>query len=125
MSYRTLGVAIAALLSAAPAMAQQRGTIEFGAFGSAASFDNKLSLKTGYGGGGRIGAFLDPRWSLEFEDAEMRATRPHGLRDANVGLVSGRLVGVPVKSGAVSLILGAGAGVSTETNFMHSYGLDA
>ncbi len=34
----------------------------------------RLSLKTGYGGGGRVGIFLDPRWSIEFEDAEMRAT---------------------------------------------------
>lgn len=121
-----MGVGIAALLSAAPAMAQlQRGTVEFGGFASAASFDNNLSLKTGYGGGGRIGVFLDPRWSLEFEDAEMRATRPNGLRDVNVGLLSGRIVGVPVQSGKLSLLLGMGAGVSTETNFMHSYGLDA
>jgi peptidoglycan-associated lipoprotein len=119
-----MGVGIAAVLWAAPAVAQQRGTIEFGGFASAASFDNNLLLKTGYGGGGRIGAFLDPRWSLEFEDAEMRATRPNGLRDVNVGLLSGRIVGVPVQSGKLSLLFGLGAGVSTETNFMHSYGLD-
>jgi outer membrane protein OmpA-like peptidoglycan-associated protein len=99
--------------------------MEFGAFASAASFDNNLSLKTGYGGGGRIGMFLDPRWSIEFEDAEMRATRPNGLKDVNVGLLSGRLVAVPFKSGALSVLLGAGAGVSTETNFMHTYGVDA
>src|SRR3954469_19117160 len=106
MSNRVLLLGLTALMYAVPATAQQRGTIEFGAFASAASFDNALSLKTGYGGGGRIGAFLDPRWSLEFEDAEMRATRPNGLRDVNVGLLSGRIVGVPVQSGAFSLILG-------------------
>jgi outer membrane protein OmpA-like peptidoglycan-associated protein len=68
--------------------------------------------------------FLDPRWSLEFENAEMRATRPNGLKDVNVGILSGRAVGVPFKRGRLSLLAGAGAGVSTETNFMHSYGVD-
>jgi len=125
MSFRVYAVGLAVLVWAVPAAAQERGTIEFGGFASAASFDHELSLKTGYGGGGRVGAFLDPRWSIEFEDAEMRATRPNGLRDVNVGLLSGRLVGVPVKSGAFSLLLGGGAGVSTETNFMHTYGVDA
>jgi hypothetical protein len=99
--------------------------MEFGAFGSAAQFDEALSLKTGFGGGGRIGMFLDPRWSIEFEDAEMRASRPNGLADVNVGLLSGRLVAIPIKSGSLSILAGAGAGVSTETNFLHSYGVDA
>ena len=125
MLLRVFTVGVAALVYAVPAAAQQRGTVEFGAFGSAASFDNELSLKTGYGGGGRVGVFLDPRWSIEFEDAEMRATRPNGLKDVNVGLLSGRLVAVPIQSGALSFLVGAGAGVSTETNFLHSYGVDA
>ena len=125
MSIRAVMVGLAALLWAVPAAAQQRGTMEFGAFASAASFDNALSLKTGYGGGGRVGMFLDPRWSIEFEDAEMRASRPNGLRDVNVGLLTGRLVAVPIKSGALSILVGAGAGISTETNFLHSYGVDA
>lgn len=125
MLIRTFTVCVAALVLAVPAAAQQRGTMEFGAFGSAASFDEALSLKTGYGGGGRIGMFLDPRWAIEFEDAEMRASRPGGLTDVNVGLLSGRLVLSPMKAGALSLLLGAGAGVSTETNFMHTYGVDA
>jgi outer membrane protein OmpA-like peptidoglycan-associated protein len=124
MSFRAFTAVLGALVCAAPAVAQVRGTVEFGAFGSAASFDNALSLKSGYGGGGRVGMYLDPRWSIEFEDAEMRATRPNGLRDVNVGILSGRLVAVPMKAGSLSLLLGAGAGVSTETNFLHSYGVD-
>lgn len=124
MSNRALIVGVATLVWALPAAAQERGTVEFGAFGSAASFDNSLSLKTGYGGGGRVGAFLDPRLSIEFEDAELRASRPNGLKDVNVGILSGRLVGAPIKTGALSIIIGAGAGVSTETNFMHTYGVD-
>lgn len=124
MSNRALIVVAATLVWALPAAAQERGTVEFGAFGSAASFDNSLSLKTGYGGGGRVGAFLDPRLSVEFEDAELRASRPNGLKNVNVGILSGRLVGAPIKTGALSIIIGAGAGVSTETNFMHTYGVD-
>lgn len=125
MSVRTVAIGLAALVLAVPAAAQQRGTMEFGAFGSAARFDEALSLETGYGGGGRIGMFLDPRWAIEFEDAEMRATRPNGLKDVNVGILSGRLVYSPVTFGRMALLIGAGAGVSTETNFLHSYGVDA
>lgn len=125
MSNRGLLVGVAALVLAMPAAAQERGTVEFGAFGSAATFDNALSLKTGYGGGGRIGIYLEPFLSLEFEDAEMRATRPNGLKDVNVGLLSGRLVVSPFNMGRLSMLVGAGAGVSTETNFLHSYGVDA
>ena len=99
--------------------------MEFGAFGSAATFDNALSLKTAFGGGGRIGMFLDPRWLVEFEKAEMRATRPSGLKDVNVGILASRLIFTPVTSGALSFLIGGGAGIGTETNFLHSYGVDA
>jgi outer membrane protein OmpA-like peptidoglycan-associated protein len=125
MSVRAITVGVAALVWAGPATAQRRGTIEFGAFGSAASFDNDLSLRTGYGGGGRIGMYLHPRWSVEFEMAEMRANRPAGLRNVNVGILAGRLMASPIKAGPISFLVGGGAGVSTETNFMHSYGVDA
>jgi len=124
MSIKVLIASMATLACAIPAAAQERGTVEFGAFGSAASFDNSLSLGSGYGGGGRVGIFLTPRLSMEFEDAEMRASRPNGLANVNVGILSGRLVAAPLKVGAVSFLVGAGAGVSTETNFMHSYGVD-
>ena len=125
MLKNALMIGVAGLVWAVPAAAQERGTMEFGAFGSAATFDNALSLKTGYGGGGRIGMFLDRNLSIEFEDAEMRASRPNGLRDVNVGILSGRLVAAPFSSGALSILIGGGAGVSTETNFLHTYGVDA
>lgn len=124
MSIRLTIVATATLMLAAPLAAQERGTVEFGAFGSAATFDNSLSLKTGFGGGGRVGIFLNPKLSMEFEDAEMRASRPDGLNNVNVGILSGRLVATPITTGRVSFLVGAGAGVSTETNFMHTYGVD-
>jgi hypothetical protein len=118
-------VGVAALVWAAPVAAQERGTIEFGAFASAASFDRALSLTTAFGAGGRVGVYLVPRWSMEFEKAEMRASRPDGLKDVNVGILSGRLVTVPFRWRAASFLVGGGAGVSTETNFMHTYGVDA
>jgi outer membrane protein OmpA-like peptidoglycan-associated protein len=124
MSIKAVIVGAALLAWVQPAAAQERGTVEFGAFGSAASFDNALSLKTAFGGGGRVGMYLDPMWIIEFEDAEMRAKRPLGLKDVNVGILSGRLVTTPFQSGKLSLLAGAGAGVSTETNFLHSYGVD-
>jgi outer membrane protein OmpA-like peptidoglycan-associated protein len=126
MSVRVFAVAVAtALVAAAPVAAQQRGTMEFGAFASGASFDNALSLDKAVGGGGRVGMFLDPRWALEFEKGEMKASRPDGLAKVNVGIVAGRLVVSPFKAGPLAFLLGAGGGVSTETNFLHSYGFDA
>lgn len=125
MSLRTFTIGLAALVMAAPVAAQQRGTVEFGAFGSAGSFDKALTLDRGFGVGGRVGVYLDPRWALEFEKGEMRATRTLGLKEVNVGILAGRLVVTPIKSGALSILLGAGAGASTETNFMHTYGLNA
>ncbi|MEP6590602.1 MAG: OmpA family protein [Gemmatimonadota bacterium] len=124
MSVRILVVGVLALVAAIPAAAQVRGTMELGAFGAAASFDKELSLKTGYGGGGRIGMFFAPRLSVEFEGTLMKASRPNGLKSVNMGILSGRLVAVPLKMGGLSVLLGAGAGVSTETNFLHTYGAD-
>jgi outer membrane protein OmpA-like peptidoglycan-associated protein len=54
----------------------------------------------------------------------MRAKRTSGLKDVNVGILSSRLVG-SMGSGGLKFLAGLGAGVSTETNFLHSYGLDA
>ena len=124
MSVRSYSAVALVLLGASLAGAQQRGTMEFGAFGSAASFDQNLGLTNAIGGGGRIGMFLDPHWTIEFEDAEMKGNRPNGLNAVNVGILSGRLVAIPFKTGALSILVGVGAGVSTETNFLHSYGYD-
>jgi hypothetical protein len=47
-----------ALALAASAGAQERSTIELGAFTSVGFFDKALTLNTGYGIGGRVGAYL-------------------------------------------------------------------
>lgn len=125
MSFRIFTIGVAALVCAVPAAAQQRGTVEFGAFGSLGSFDKALTLDRGYGGGGRVGVYLEPRVAIEFDKGEMRTTRTLGLRDVNTGILAARLVVTPIRSGALSILLGGGAGGSTETNFMHTYGLSA
>ena len=125
MSFRAITIGAAVLLWAVPAAAQQRGTVEFGAFGSAGSFDNALTLGTGFGGGGRMGVFLDPRFAIEFEKGEMSATSTVKASRVNVGLISGRAVWTPIRAGALSIVLGAGAAAGTETNFLHSYGVNA
>ena len=118
---RAVLVALVAVAAAStPAMSQQRGTMEFGGFASAASFDNSLTLDSGFGAGGRIGMFVIPRLSIEFEQSWMSASRPLGLKDVNVGIIGGRVVGVAYEAKPFSFIVGAGAGISTETNFLHA-----
>jgi peptidoglycan-associated lipoprotein len=125
MSFKAITIGAAVVLCAATATAQQRGTVELGVFGSAATFNKGLTLDHGIGAGGHVGIYLDPRWALEFEKGEMRASRTLGLKDVNVGVLTARMVVTPVKAGRVSLLAGAGAGAGTETNFMHSYGVNA
>jgi hypothetical protein len=126
MSIKSFVIAgLAGLALAAPAAAQVRGTMEFGAFGSGARFEKELGMEFAYGGGGRVGMFLDRRWALEFEKGEMRASRPNGLRDVNVGILSSRIVASDFQRGQFTALVGVGGGISTETNFLHSYGFDA
>jgi peptidoglycan-associated lipoprotein len=125
MSRIAFVMAVTLVVSAAPLAAQQRGTVEFGAFASAGTFDKSLTLNSGFGAGGRVGVYLDPRWAIEFEEGEMNASRTLGLKNVNVGMLSGRLVNTLVQSGNFSMLLGAGAGASTETSFSHSYGVNA
>lgn len=117
-----LGAATAAL--ALPVQAQQRGTMEVGAFLSYTAFDRNLALENALGGGGRIGLFLTPRASIEFEGGVSPAGRTGGGDDVNVAVFSGRLTLVPVKVGRLSLLLGAGL-EHTDTYQFESYGLHA
>lgn len=125
MIFKAITIGAMALAAAVPLVAQERGTVEFGAFGSAGTFNKTLTLNNGFGGGGRVGIYLDPSFALEFEGGEMSATRPGGMANSNVGLLSGRLVGTLLHRGPFSVLLGAGAGGSTETSFLHSYGVNA
>jgi outer membrane protein OmpA-like peptidoglycan-associated protein len=123
MSVRTFGLGIAALLIAVTPVAaqQQRGTVEFGGFASSTSYDESLGMNRGLGWGGRVGAFLHPRLSIEFEGGTASASRDQGLNDVNVGILSARLTAIPARLGRVSFLLGAGID-HTDTYFLESYG---
>jgi len=122
MSYRIIALGVAALFAASPVHAQRRGTVELGAFGGATSYDNSLLINRGSGGGLRIGAFLDPRWAIEFDGSGMGAGRPAGLQeDVHVTSLSARLTLTPVVMGRLSWVLGAG-GVHTDYGLLSSYG---
>jgi peptidoglycan-associated lipoprotein len=121
MFARNLSIAVAALLVAAGAGAQERGTVEFGGFASNTSFGNSLGLDNAWGYGGRVGAFLHPRVSLEFEAGAASAGRSLGLNSVNVGVLSGRVTTVPLESGRLHILLGAGVD-HTDTYYLESYG---
>ena len=109
MLNRHITLGLAALLVAAPLAAQQRGTVEFGGFVSHNTFDSDFDMKSAVGFGGRFGAYLHPRLSLEFEGNGGTAERPSGLADRSFAIIDGRLLLVPVRVGRASLLLGAGA----------------
>lgn len=122
MSRRTLALGAAVLVWSAPAAAQQRGTVELGAFGSATSFDNSLALRDGAGAGLRVGAFLSPRFSLEFDGSGTRASRPAGFRSTDITSISARMAFTPTVVGRTTWILSAGA-VHTDYGVSSSYGM--
>ena len=50
---------------AAPLAAQRAGSVELGGFGQYTIVDDAWHVKNGFGAGGRLGVFLNPRWELE------------------------------------------------------------
>ncbi|MEX2527943.1 MAG: OmpA family protein [Gemmatimonadota bacterium] len=108
MFARTVTLGLALLLAASPAASQHRGTIEFGAFGNLSSFDNSLFVDNAFGGGGRVGAFIFPRLSVEFDVGLKFADRPDGRQSVEVEAFAARLTGVPVIMGPLSILVGAG-----------------
>lgn len=124
MIVRDIALVVTLLLSAAPLAAQQRGTLEFGGFANNTAFDESLSTESGWGAGGRVGAFLSPRLSIEVEGSGVGASRSQGSNDITVGVYSARLLGAPFQFGKVALLVGAG-GDHTDTEFLKSYGFHA
>lgn len=108
MIKRSLSIGVAMMLAAVPAMAQQRGTIEFGGFASWNQFESGFQMDDAFGYGGRIGAYLDPRWAIEFDANGGKATRPSGLADRSFLMIDTRLALTPFKIGPVALVLGGG-----------------
>src|SRR5512140_3538594 len=122
MSVRAIAAGLAMLVGAMPAAAQQRGTMEFGAFASNTSFDTPLGMHDSWGAGGRIGMFVWHRLSFEFEGGGARASRAPGFSRVNVGVLSARLLAVPLSFGPLSVLLGGGVD-HTDTYFVESFGV--
>ena len=123
MMVKSIAMGLAVMATAATAGAQERGTVEFGVFGSNGSLDSSVGLNNGWGGGGRVGAFLFPRLSVEFEAGGTSAPPTLGVgENVNVGVLSGRLTAVPLKIGPLSLLAGLGVD-HTDAFFMESYGI--
>ncbi len=110
MLFRTLTLGAAMMIAAVPLAAQERGTMEFGGLISLNAFDPDFQMKNAIGFGGRIGAYLSPRWAFEFEGVGGTAERPSGLADRTYRFIDARLLFVPTKVGPLALLLGAGAG---------------
>ncbi|MCR4339751.1 MAG: porin family protein, partial [Gemmatimonadaceae bacterium] len=86
---------MAALLLAAPAVAQQPGTLILGGFGQYTMFDDNLNLKDAFGYGGRVGAFISPNIFLEAEGSYTAPDWEGGApldRDVKYGPISARLM---------------------------------
>jgi outer membrane protein OmpA-like peptidoglycan-associated protein len=68
---RHLVMASLLALTAAPAMAQNKGTIEIGAFVKFTDYDNSYGTArksaNSWGAGGRLGYFLGSKWALELD----------------------------------------------------------
>jgi hypothetical protein len=65
--------AVAWLVLALPATAQQAGTIEVGAFARYVDFDNTLGMGDAVAVGGRAAVYLEPRLALELDAARASA----------------------------------------------------
>ncbi len=85
---------MAALLLAAPVVAQQPGTLILGGFGQYTLFDDNIGFDDAFGYGGRIGAFISPNVFLEAEGSstEPDYNGPGPDRDAKYGPISARLM---------------------------------
>lgn len=108
MFARSITFGAAMMIAALPAAAQQRGTLEMGGFISSNSFDETYKMDNAIGFGGRFGAYLHPRWSVEFEGNGGTAGRPSGLANRSYRFLDGRIVAVPVRIGRFGLLLGGG-----------------
>jgi hypothetical protein len=92
--------AVAWLVLALPATAQQAGTIEVGAFARYVDFDNTLGMGDAVAVGGRAAVYLEPRLALELDAARASAgsvtyTPVHlrAVHNAPAGARLGALVG--------------------------------
>lgn len=103
MHRQRLFVAVVSLMAVPAALvAQKAGSVEIGGFGQFTRADDAWHVKSGWGGGGRVGVFLTPRLSLEadasFSTFDNEAPRASGTSSQQT--YAGRLTyGIPFSLG--------------------------
>jgi len=109
MTARVLvGSVLMSVALATATAAQSPGTVEVGAFGREAWFDDQLQLEDKAGGGGSLGVFLLQNFALEAEGTYVKTTGPLG-NDVSNTRVLGRLVyNVPLGGYASAIQIGGG-----------------
>jgi len=80
---RAIAVGVAVLVGAVPVRAQQRGTVEFPAFGGQTAIESNLPMTNG-----QFGIFVGPEGSDEVKDGGSGAAGALGLVRVNTGVVS-------------------------------------
>lgn len=94
-------------LAHSPLAGQQAGTVELGGFGRYTKFDNATGLRSRFGGGGRIGVFVVPNFSIE-GDASYTPTRTKAGDLATYVPIHARLVyNLPI-GGSSAFLVSAG-----------------
>ena len=79
MAWRITRLAVGfALVSAAPAPAQQAGAVEAGAFARFTNFDNSLGMTNTFGAGGRVSVALRPGFAFEVDVSRTSASSASG-----------------------------------------------
>jgi len=124
MFTKAVALGVATLLGAVPALAQETGRIEIGAFGSHAFFDRRLTLNTGDGAGAHLGYYVTPKWALEFDGSGLTSSRTLGLPDANVRRLAAGFTFTSAVRHRVSFLWGIGA-ADTKAPTFHDAGFNS
>jgi len=124
MLTKAVAIGAVALLGAMPAVAQERGRFEFGAFGSHAFFDRRLTLDVGDGIGGHLGYFVTPKWAIELDGSGLSSSRTFGLPDVNVRRLAAGMTFTSMVRHRVSLMYGVGA-ADTKAPSFHDAGFNS
>jgi outer membrane protein OmpA-like peptidoglycan-associated protein len=109
MTVRILvGSVLMSVALATATAAQSPGTVEVGAFGREAWFDDQLRLEDKAGGGGTLGVFLLQNFALEAEGTYVKTTGPLGNDVSNVRVLGRLVYNVPLGGYASAIQIGGG-----------------
>ena len=98
------------LVSAAPALAQQAGSVEVGAFARYTNFDNSLGMTNTLGAGGRVSVALRPGFAFEVDVSRTSASSDPrgGGSSVTYTPVHARVVGALPAGQRMEVLVGGG-----------------